>query len=342
MSGDVVMVTGGSGFVGSHLVEFLLGKGCRVHVFDRVPLDRAMNLAAVRDHPDLHYVAGDLRDAGAVQAFYRADAACLYHLASVVGVRKYMDDPLALIDVVVGGTRTLLDLAAAHGTRVLFTSTSEIYGKNPDVPWNENGDRVLGPTSVDRWSYSSSKAVCEHMLYALGRKAGLPFSIVRFFNVYGPRQSSIYVVSQSVYRALRGEAPSLYDDGRQTRCFTYIDDAIEGVWAVSREPKALGEAFNLGNPVETAMRVVIDLIIKEAGSGVASQPFDTSREYGDAYEDIRRRVPSVDKAARLLGWRPAVPLEEGIRRTVAWARDNAWWLADHSEQKADSDNAVAP
>jgi len=341
VSGDVVMVTGGCGFVGSHLVEFLLARGCRVHVFDRVPLDRAMNLAAVRDHTDLHYVVGDLRDAGAVRAFYRADAVCLYHLASVVGVRNYLDDPLALIDVVVGGTRTLLDLAVAHSTRVLFTSTSEIYGKNPDVPWDENGDRVLGPTSVDRWSYSSSKAVCEHMLYALGRKAGLPFSIVRFFNVYGPRQSPIYVVSQSVYRALRGEAPRLYDDGRQTRCFTYIDDAIEGVWTASREPQALGKAFNLGNPMETTMGVVVDLVIKEAGNGVGSEPFDTLREYGNAYEDIRRRVPSVDKAARLLGWRPAVPLEEGVRRTVAWARDNAWWLTDSSVQKDDLDKTIA-
>ncbi len=341
MSGDVVMVTGGCGFVGSHLVEFLLARGCRVHVFDRVPLDRAVNLAAVRDHPQLSYTVGDLRDIEAVRAFYRADAACLYHLASVVGVRNYLDDPLALIDVVVGGTRTLLDLAVAHSTRVLFTSTSEIYGKNPHVPWDENGDRVLGPTSVDRWSYSSSKAVCEHMLYALGRKAGLAFSIVRFFNVYGPRQSPIYVVSQSVYRALRGEAPRLYDDGRQTRCFTYVEDVMEGIWGASRDDKALGEAFNLGNPVETTMRAVVEMIIKEAGGGGGLEPFETSREYGDTYEDIRRRVPSVDKAARLLGWRPSVPLDEGIRRTVAWARDNAWWLADAAERKADSDEAAA-
>ena len=131
--------------------------------------------------------------------------------------------------------------------RILFTSTSEVYGRNPAVPWSEDGDRVLGATSVDRWSYAASKGVCEQMLYGVHRKTGLPFSIVRFFNVYGPRQTPIYVVSQTVQRVLNGERPDLYDGGGQTRCLTYVDDAIEGVIAAATKPEAIGEVFNIGN-----------------------------------------------------------------------------------------------
>lgn len=328
MSKDVVLVTGGAGFIGSHLIERLLGDGNEVHVLDHIPIDQASNLRSVRDHPNLKYTTADLRDAAAVSAWYRKDAVCLYHLGSVVGVRYYLEDPLALIDVVVSGTRTLLENARNHGTRVLFASTSEIYGKNSQTPWAEDGDRVLGPTSVDRWSYSSSKAVCEHMLYGLYRQSNLPFSIVRFFNVYGPRQRPIYVVSQSIYRALRGEPALVYDDGRQTRCFTYVDDVIDGIVNASQSPQAIGEAFNLGNPVEVTIRQVVDMVLEAVGGKAGQVAFDTTREYGAAYEDIPRRVPDVSKASAKLDWHASVRVEDGIRRTVDWARKNPSWLAD--------------
>lgn len=325
------MVTGGAGFVGSHLVEALLDQGNELHVFDRVPLASSMNLAAVRDHPRLHYVEGDIRDADALRMFYRPEAGTIFHLAAVAGVKHYVTDPLTVIDVVVGGTRTVVELARAHGTKLVFASSSEIYGKNPRVPWPEDGDRVQGPTSVDRWSYSSSKAVCEHMVYGAHHQSGLPFSIVRFFNVYGPRQRPYYVISQSIYRALRGEPPLCYDDGRQTRCFTFIDDIVQGLLKAARSAKAVGEALNLGHPRETTIREAIDIILHAVGGEACWTPFDTAKEYGGSYQDIRRRIPRVTKAEELLGWKADISLAEGVARTVSWARKNEWWLADQDE-----------
>ena len=318
-----VLVTGAAGFVGSHLIEALLARGHVVHGLDIAEPGAARNLDAVRDHPDFHYMQGDIRDPAVIEAFFRPEAAVLYHLASVVGVRRYMEDPLSLIDIAIIGTRHLIELCATHGVRILFTSTSEVYGRNPAVPWAEDGDRVLGATSVDRWSYSSAKAVCEHMLFGVARKTGLPFSIVRFFNVYGPRQTPIYVVSQTVQRVLNGERPDLYDGGGQTRCLTYI----AGVLAAATKPEAVGEIFNIGNATENTMAEVVGMVLAAAGSDLEPVAVDTGEKYGSVYEDIGRRVPSVEKAARLLGWRAEIPAAEGIARTVAWARATPWYLA---------------
>lgn len=326
--GSTVLVTGAAGFVGSHLIERLLDLGHVVHGLDLVDLAEARNLAAVRDHPNLHYSRGDIRDPGTIEAFFRPEASVLYHLASVVGVRRYMEDPLSLIDIAIIGTRHLIDLCVRHDVRILFTSTSEVYGRNPAVPWREDGDRVLGATSVDRWSYASSKAVCEHMLFGMHRKTGLPFSIVRFFNVYGPRQTPIYVVSQTVQRVLKGEAPDLYDGGGQTRCLTYVEDAIEGVIAAATRAEAIGEIFNIGSPVENTMAEVVAMVIEACGADIEPHPVSTGEKYGAVYEDIPRRVPAVDKAARLLGWKATTTAREGIAKTVAWARENPWYLRD--------------
>lgn len=331
MSERAVMLTGAAGFVGSHLAEALLADGYIVHALDIADPETARNLDEVRSSPRFHYTRADLRDAEAVAAWYRPEAETIYHLASIVGVRYYMEDPLALVDIVVGGTRTLLELAARHDTRFLFSSTSEVYGKNPAVPWPEDADRVLGPTSVDRWSYSSSKAVCEHMIYGMARAKGLRFSIVRFFNVYGPRQNPIYVVSQSVYRALRGEAPDLYDSGRQTRCFTYVEDVVGGIVLAATRPEALGEVFNLGNDRESTMAEAVAEVCAAAGFEGEPIAFNTAKEYGAVYEDIPRRIPGVDKARRVLGWQATTQLAEGVRRTVEWARANEWYLADRDE-----------
>jgi UDP-glucose 4-epimerase len=326
-SPDTVMVTGAAGFVGSHLVERLLGMGRTVHGLDIAPLAEARNLAAVRDHPRFHYLQGDIRDRATIEAFFRPEAAVLYHLASVVGVRRYMEDPLSLIDIAIIGTRHLIALSVEHEVRILFTSTSEVYGRNPAVPWKEDGDRVLGATSVDRWSYAASKGVCEQMLYGVHRRTGLPFSIVRFFNVYGPRQTPIYVVSQTVQRVLNGVRPDLYDGGAQTRCLTYVEDAIEGVIAAATKPEAVGEVFNIGNSTENTMAEVVRMVLDAAGSDLEPVAVDTREKYGAVYEDIGRRVPAVEKAARVLGWKATTGARDGIARTVAWARETPWYLA---------------
>ena len=326
MNSSVYMVTGGAGFIGSHLVEKLLSLGHEVHVFDYLPLDRAKNLETIRNHRGFHYAEVDIQNRDLLKRFWVPEAKAIFHLASVVGIKHYIADPLKLIDIVVIGTRNLLEVAREYGTKVIFSSTSEIYGKNPSIPWTEEGDRVLGPTSVDRWSYSSSKAVCEHMLYGIYRQCGLPFVIVRFFNAYGPRQNPYFVVSQSIYKVLRNEQPFLYDDGRMTRCFTFIEDIIDGLLAVTENTSAIAESFNLGNSKETSIKEVIETVLKVADSSIGYKIFDTKKEYGNRYEDIIRRVPDVLKAEKLLGWKAKISLEEGIKRTVEWARKNPWWL----------------
>lgn len=328
MNNMICMVTGGSGFIGSHLVEKLLADGNEVHIFDSQPLDTVNNLAAVKKHPGFHYFEGDIRNKESLSKFWQPEARVIFHLASIVGIRNYIADPLKLIDISVVGTKYLLEVAREHGTKVIFSSTSEIFGKNPNVPWDEKGDRVLGPTSVDRWSYSSSKAVCEHMLYGIHRQCGLPFSIVRFFNAYGPRQNAYFVVSQSVYKVLRNEQPLLYDDGKMTRCFTYIDDIVRGLLKIAVNPQAVGEDFNLGNCVEISMKEVVETILRAAGSRIGYRIFNTHKEYGERYEDIQRRIPRVEKAARLLDWQAEIQLEEGVRRIIDWAKNNPWWLGD--------------
>lgn len=321
-----VLVTGGAGFIGARLVERLLSNDLEVHVLDVMPLEKAYRLKKISSHKDFFYTQGDLRDKDQLINWYKKDATHLYHLASVVGVQNYMSDPLSLIDIVVVGTRNLLELASKYDTRVLFTSTSEIYAKNPNTPWSESDDRVLGPTSIDRWSYSSSKAVCEHMLFALFRSSNLKFTIVRFFNVYGPGQAPIFVVSKSLYQVLNNESPYLYDTGEQTRCFTYVDDAIEGMIIASKSQKAIGEVFNIGSNIERTMKNAIDLIIKVSGKNIDIKKFETVKEYGEKYEDIPRRIPNVSKAKEILKWEATTSLEEGIRASIEWCKENSWWL----------------
>lgn len=271
---------------------------------------------------------GDIRNAQDVGRFFRPEATAIYHLASTVGVHLYMEDPLSLIDIAIFGLRHIVNCALEHGTRLIFSSTSEIYGKNPAIPWLESADRVLGHSGLDRWSYSSSKAVCEHIVNAVHRHKGLPTTIVRFFNAYGPRQNSFYVVSQSVYKVLRGERPFLYDSGTQTRCFTFVDDIVGGLIACLQEDRAVGETFNLGNPVEISIGDVIKIVIEEACSDIEPLHFDTNKEFGEVYEDVPRRVPAIEKAKSLLNWLPVTNLRSGIGQTISWARDNPWWLAD--------------
>lgn len=322
----LVLITGVAGLIGSHLAEKLLKNGYLIKGMDTVNLNQCMNLVNVKDNPNFQYYKGDIRSKDDLKNFFDEDAKTIYHLASVVGVNRYMEDPLSLIDIGVLGTRSLIEMCVTHNVRMLFASTSEVYGKNPKVPWSEDDDRVVGATNIDRWSYSTSKAICEHMLFGVHHKNNWPMSIVRFFNVYGPRQNPIYVVSKSVHRVLNGIAPELYDDGNQTRCFTYIEDVIDGIILAAESENAVGEVINLGNPVENNMSDVIKEVIKSANSDLSPIKIDTSEKYGKVYEDIPRRIPDVKKAYKLLGWKPSTSMKDGVRKTVEWARENKWYL----------------
>ncbi len=322
-----VMVTGAAGLIGSHLIEKLIEQKHFVFGFDTVNIETCKNLENVKNHKNFQYFRGDVRSSADLISFFQEDATTLYHLASVVGVNRYMEDPLSLIDISIMGTKSLIELCNSNNVRMLFASTSEVYGKNNLIPWEENGDRVLGPTNIDRWSYSSAKALCEHMLFGMHHKNNWPMSIVRFFNVYGPRQNPIYVVSKSIHRVLNGISPELYDGGQQTRCFTYIEDVIDGLILAATHKSAIGNIINLGNNIESTMKEVISEILKASNSDLEIIHVNTLDKYGKLYEDIPRRVPAIEKANDLLGWRAITSLKEGIKKTVNWAKDNQWYLS---------------
>ncbi len=201
MTQENILITGGCGFIGSHLTERLLGMGHKVTVFDTVPLSETKNLQGVKDHENLTFVQGDIRNKEVLKEVVTKDLDKIFHLSAIVGVKNYIADPLHVIDVNINGTRNILEFAKKYNIRFLFTSTSEIYGKNPNIPWKEEHDRILGSTIVDRWCYSTSKAVCEHMIFALHKSADFPATIIRFFNVYGPRQKPDYVIPQSIRKS---------------------------------------------------------------------------------------------------------------------------------------------
>jgi dTDP-alpha-D-glucuronic acid decarboxylase len=322
LSASRAVVTGGCGFVGSHLVERLVSDGWEVTVLDGT--GPGPDQQDLRSH--VRYLTGDVRDAGQVEAAV-GGADTVFHLAAVVGVDQYLARPLDVIDINFSGTRNVLAAAASARARVLVASTSEVFGKNPAVPWREDGDRVLGPTTADRWTYSTSKALGEHLTFAFARQHKMDATVVRYFNVYGPRQRPAYVVSRNVHRALNGIAPVVYDQGLQTRCFTYVDDAVEGTVRAAVNPGATGETFNIGNTAETTVAEAVGLIAALTGHGTAATSVDTGRVLGPAYEDLARRVPDTAKARALLDWRCAVPLEDGLSRTIAWARAHPEWLA---------------
>lgn len=314
-----VLVTGGCGFIGSHLVNRLAESGVEVTVFDMAE-PPAHAVTADR------YVRGDIRDPGALSGAVETTTDIIYHLSAVVGVDRYLAKPADVLETNVIGTLNVLRQASAIGARVVIASSSEVYGKNPDPPWKEDADRVLGSTAVDRWSYGTSKALADHLAFGYARQYGLNATIVRYFNVYGPWQRPAYVVSRSIHRALRGLAPELYDGGRQTRCFTYVDDAVTATIQAANSDKAVGECFNVGSGMETTVAEVVGLICELTGVPMPAS-VDTASRLGCRYQDISRRVPDVSKARDVLGITCATPLHQGLRRTIEWARQTPSWLS---------------
>jgi UDP-glucose 4-epimerase len=314
-----VLITGGAGFLGSHLAEAFVERGAEVTVFD---LTGDLKVRHLRGRPGFHRVYGSILDKDLLEGLV-ARADLVYHLAAVVGVEHYVGDPFQVMDVNVNGTQNALKACYKHAKKMVFCSTSEVYGRNPRVPWREEDDRVLGSTETDRWCYSTSKAAGEHFCFAY-RKMGLPVTVLRYFNVYGPRLDMLdrgRVITIFLGQLLRGRPLTVIGDGAQTRCFTYVSDAVRATIEAGIRPEAEGRVLNIGSDVETSVVALARLLIEVAGTDTPIEFVKQEAVYGDSYEDIPRRVPDVTRMRELLGVTAAVPLREGLERTVRWFRD---------------------
>jgi UDP-glucose 4-epimerase len=312
-----VLVTGGAGFIGSHLVDTLCHEGHEVTVLDLLTTGKARNLHQSIDR--IRFIRGSILDADLVDDLV-GGTDVVFHLAAAVGVRHIVKDPLDSILVNVRGTDNVLQSACKYWKRVLMASTSEVYGKTAKVPMHEDDDRVLGATTVHRWSYSTSKALDEHLALAYASN-GLPITIVRYFNAYGPRldpRGYGSVMANFLRQAVADEPITVHGDGQQSRCFTYVTDTVRGTIAAGLDGAAVGKVINLGNTQETTVLELAELIRDYVGSSSEIRFASYESYYGPGFADTRRRVPDIGRARELLGWTPSVGLDEGLGLTYEW------------------------
>lgn len=317
-----ILVTGGAGFIGSNLVDALMEQGHEVTVIDNLSVGQASNIEHHLESDSFHFVNDSILNVGTLERLVR-QTDLIYHLAAVVGVKYVVEDPLTAIITNVRGTENVLELAFKYWVRTVIASSSEIYGKSINVPLQEDSDRLLGPTTVGRWSYSDAKAIDEYFALAYAKK-GLPVTTVRYFNAYGPRldpRGYGSVIAMFMTQALRGEPLTIYDDGEQTRCFTYVADTVEGTIQAATVREAAGMVLNIGSDRETSVNELAQLIRELTGSSSEIVHVPYTSVYGHHFEETRRRVPDVTRAREMLGFEAQTVLEEGLRRTLEWFRD---------------------
>jgi len=312
-----ILVTGGAGFLGSHLCEALLAREHEVWAIDAKGEAKILHLL---ENPRFHFVRETIFNEAMLEDLVRR-ADLVYHLAGVVGVEHYVGDPYAVLNVNINGTQKVLQVAHKYDRRIVFASTSEVYGRNTKVPFKEDDDRVLGSTRIDRWCYSTSKAAAEHFCFAYGR-IGLPVVILRYFNIYGPRLDKVdvgRVLTIFMGQILKDRPLTVIGDGTQTRCFTYVSDAIEGTIAAGLKPQAAGGIFNIGTETEVSIKTLAETMLEIAGKPKTMIEYVPQEKiYGTSYEDIPRRVPDASRMRTLLGVTPKVGLREGLERTMGW------------------------
>ncbi|MCS5722111.1 GDP-mannose 4,6-dehydratase [Herbiconiux sp. CPCC 203407] len=311
------LVTGGAGFIGSHLVEHLLERGDDVVVLDDMSTGAPRNLIDALVDPHLSVVHGSVLDRDTVSSAVRG-VDRVFHLAAAVGVKLIVDRPLASLRVNIHGTENVLDACVEHGASVLVVSTSEIYGKNTADKLDENADRILGSPLLSRWTYAAAKGIDEAFAHGYWLEYGLDVTIVRPFNTVGPRQTGRYgmVVPNLVAQALSGDPLTVYGDGEQTRCFSYVGDVVPALVRLIESDTATGDAFNLGGAEEVSINDLADRVIRVTGSSSSIVHVDYADAYSAGFEDMRRRVPDYSKAASLVGFDPATPLDEIIKRVA--------------------------
>jgi UDP-glucose 4-epimerase len=316
------LITGGAGFIGSHLTEKLLNAGQTVTIIDNLSTGQFENIAPLQGRPNFRYAIEDIRN---IHVMDRLVSECdvIYHLAAAVGVEKIIREPIETIEVNIGGTEVLLKTARRYRKKVLIASTSEVYGKGVRIPFHEDDDRLLGPTTRSRWSYAASKAIDEFLALAYHKEVGLPVVIVRLFNTVGPRQTGQYgmVLPRFVQRAIENQPILVYGDGEQQRCFCNVRDVVSAIHQLAEHPAAVGHVFNIGSNEEVTIMELARRVRERAGSqsDIRLIPYDEAYETG--FEDFRRRVPSLDKIRAMIEWEPGTSLNETIDQIVAYYRE---------------------
>lgn len=312
-----ILVTGGAGFIGSHLCEALLKQGSEVVALDDLSTGRKENVEHLKDDPRFELVIGSILDERLVDKLVeRCDQ--VYHLAAAVGVKLIVEQPLQSMTTNIKGSEVVLDMCYRYSKKVLVTSTSEIYGKNTDGPLKEEDDRILGSPLKARWSYSTAKAVDEILAYIYWKEKKLPTIIVRLFNTVGPRQTGRYgmVIPRFIGQALRNEPITVFGNGKQSRCFLYVGDTVDALMKLIEEPRAFGQVFNIGSQEEITIEALAKKIIAMAGSRSPIQYIPYDEAYEEGFEDMERRVPDTTKARELIGFKPTVSLDKIIEMMI--------------------------
>jgi len=312
------LVTGGAGFIGSHLCELLLSAGHKVIVVDDLSTGRLLNIEHLYSNLNFKFIQGSVCDENLMREVI-ACCDCIYHLAAAVGVNLIVEKPVHTIETNIHGTEVVLSTANQFGKKVLITSTSEVYGKNEQVPFNEDDDTVLGSTKYSRWSYACSKAIDEFLALAYHRQYNLSVVIVRLFNTIGPRQTGRYgmVVPRFVEWALKGEPVMVYGTGKQARSFTYVSDAVGALTALMASDKADGEVFNIGSREEITIEALADRVIEKTASTSRKKYIPYSQAYGEGFDDMQRRLPCLKKINKIIGYEPKVTLDEMLDYIIA-------------------------
>jgi len=316
-----ILITGGAGFIGSHLAEKHLERGDEVYLLDDLSTGSIENIQHIKDHPKLRYYLDSITN---YQLTSELVDLCdvIYHLAAAVGVRLIVESPVKTIETNIRGTEIVLSLAAKKSKRVLIASTSEVYGKRDRIPFREDDDLVLGPTSKGRWSYACSKAIDEFLAIAYWKEKRLPTVIVRLFNTVGPRQTGRYgmVIPNFVEQALSGEDITVFGDGTQSRCFTHVVDAVAALMQLIEHPQAVGEVYNIGSDTEVTITELAERIKRLTGSASRIVYMPYSEAYEAGFEDMMRRVPDITKIHNLIGFSPQRDLDPILESVIEFQR----------------------